>query len=59
MKNILPFMLMTGQNGMDMSNPMSMYFMMKMLNDDKAENDDSLMMAMMLGAFNTPQGKTE
>lgn len=59
MKDILPFMLMTGQNGMDMSNPMSMYFMMKMLNDDKAENDDSLMMAMMLGAFNTPQGKTE
>ena len=59
MKDILPFMLMTGQNGMDMSNPMSMYFMMKMLNDDKAENNDSLMMAMMLGAFNTPQGKTE
>lgn len=59
MKDILPFMLMTGQNGMDMSNPMSMYFMMKMLNGDKAENDDSLMMAMMLGAFNTPQGKTE
>lgn len=59
MKDILPFMLMTGQGGMDMSNPMSMYLMMKMLNVDKAENNDSLMMAMMLGAFNTPQGKTE
>ena len=59
MSDMMPMMLMMN-GGFDMSNPMSAMLMMNMMNKDSNTGmNDMMMMAMMSGAFNQPQGKTE
>ena len=48
MGDLLPLMLMTGNSGLDMSNPLMLYALMG--NDSKSGNDNLLPMLMMLNA---------
>ena len=48
MGDLLPLMLMTGNSGLDMSNPLMLYALMG--NDSKSNNDNILPMLMMLNA---------
>jgi hypothetical protein len=48
MGDLLPLMLMTGNSGLDMSNPLMLYALMG--NDSKSGNDNILPMLMMLNA---------
>lgn len=54
---LMMMILMNGQNGQngfnfDTSNPMGMYLMMSMLGDRTSGNNDTLMMAMLIGQMN-------
>jgi hypothetical protein len=48
MGDLLPLMLMTGNSGLDMSNPLMLYALMG--NDSKSGDDNILPMLMMLNA---------